>query len=243
MTKTGMTPQRTSILAALATAFILLLCRPVAAQHVTVVGEMRNVMWRGQLAGTIDLDTLSQREHLYGLGPLEYLTGELLIFDGQAYQSRVLTDSTMLVEASYKAKAPFFGYTRVANWARQLLPDSVRTLAQLESYLDQLTARMPRPFMFRLEGRVATAAIHIVNLPKGAVVRSPEEAHRGLQHYPLTNVPVEILGFFSTEHKAIFTHHDTFMHLHLITSDRQKMGHLDALNFGPGEVWLYLGIE
>jgi acetolactate decarboxylase len=74
-------------------------------------------------------------------------------------------------------------------------------------------------------------------------VRSPEEAHRGLQHYPLANVPVEILGFFSTEHKAIFTHHDTFMHLHLITSDRQKMGHLDALTFGPGEVWLYLGIE
>ncbi len=235
-----MTNHLTPIAIALCMAFVLM-AAPSAAQHITIIGEMRNVMWRGQLAGTIDLDTLTHREHLYGLGPLEYLAGELLILNGQAYQSKVLTDSTMQVEASFKAKAPFFGYAHIRDWTPQRLPDSVRTLPQLESYLDQLTARMPRPFMFRLEGRAATASIHIVNLPQGAVVRSPEEAHQGLQHYPLTDVSVEILGFFSTGHKAVFTHHDTFMHLHLITADRQMMGHLDELAFGQGEVWLYLG--
>jgi acetolactate decarboxylase len=43
-----------------------------------VAGAMKNVMWKGQLFGTIDLDTIFNKQHLYGLGPVEYLTGELL---------------------------------------------------------------------------------------------------------------------------------------------------------------------
>jgi acetolactate decarboxylase len=42
---------------------------------------------------------------------------------------------------------------------------------------------------------------------------------------------VEIIGFFSTEHKGVFTHHDSFLHMHLITKDKEKMGHLDAATF------------
>jgi acetolactate decarboxylase len=51
------------------------------------------------------------------------------------------------------------------------------------------------------------------------------------------------IGFFSTEHKAIFTHHDTFLHMHLITTDRQKMGHLDEVFLKKGTIKLYLPTE
>ncbi len=49
---------------------------------VEVVGEMRNVMWKGELEGIISIDSLKDYPHLYGLGPLEYLKGEILIIDG-----------------------------------------------------------------------------------------------------------------------------------------------------------------
>lgn len=42
---------------------------------VQVVGAMRNVMWKGELQGTIALDTIENKEHLYGLGPVEFLAG------------------------------------------------------------------------------------------------------------------------------------------------------------------------
>lgn len=218
----------------------LLSTAQMAPPSVTVVGQMKDVMKKGQPQGKIELDTLRDKTHLYGLGPIAYLAGEILVLDGRAYKSTVRSDSGILVEESFDVAAPFFGYSRIAEWREQPLPDSVQSLAQLEQFLLQLPQRPSQPFMFKLEGRVQTATIHIVNLPKGSQVSSPEEAHRGQQNYALQSEQVDILGFFSTEHQAIFTHHDTFLHLHLITKDRQKMGHLDALRFQPREMRLFL---
>jgi acetolactate decarboxylase len=214
---------------------------------------MRNVMWRGQLGGSIALDTLL-RPHLYGLGPLEFLAGELLVTDGRAYMATVQGDSMKVVE-SPTAKAPFFVYAQVAKWRAMLLPDSIATPKQLERYLDQVSqppagqeaqqeaqpeAQPARPFAFRLVGKVAEATIHLVNLPSGAPVSSPEQAHRGKRSYTLQAVDCELIGFFSTTHQGVFTHHDTFLHIHLITADRTRMGHLDDVRFAPGTMMLYL---
>lgn len=210
---------------------------------VKIIGEMKNVMWKGQLYGNIKLDTITNKTNLYGLGPVEYLSGEILIIDGKSYISTVVFDTTMKVEETYNINAPFFGYANISKWTEQVLPDSIQTIQQLETYLDKVTKNSPRPFMFKLSGTVEQATIHIVNLPKGSKVSSPDEAHKGQKNYELKNEQSEIIGFFSTEHKAIFTHHDTFLHMHLITADRQKMGHLDEVLFKKGTMKLYLPTE
>lgn len=207
---------------------------------VKIVGAMRNVMWKGQLYGSLNLDTIADKTNLYGLGPVEYLSGEILIIDGKSYKSTVVSDTTMKVEETYSIKAPFFGYANITNWTEKNLPDSIQTIQQLEQYLDKSTKFSPRPFMFMLSGTIKQATIHIVNLPKGSKVSSPEEAHKEQRNYKLKNEQSEIIGFFSTEHKAIFTHHDTFLHMHLITANRQKMGHLDEVLFKVGTIKLYL---
>lgn len=214
-----------------------------AANQVKIVGEMKNVMKKGQLYGNINLDTIANKTNLYGLGPVEYLAGEVMIIDGKSYKSTVVSDTAMKVEATYAIKAPFFGYANIAKWTAQTLPDSIRTIPQLEHYLDKAITSLTRPFMFKIVGTVDQATIHIVNLPKGSKVSSPEEAHKGQKNYELQNVQSEIVGFFSTEHKGIFTHHDTFLHMHLITADRQQMGHLDKVMFKKGTMKLYLPTE
>ena len=214
-----------------------------SANQVTIVGEMRNVMWKGQLQGTISLDTIASKKNLYGLGPIEYLAGEILVIDGRSYKSTVVSETGMKVEESYDLKAPFFGYANISNWTEHACPDSVQTIGQLEQFLDKMTIHAPRPFLFRIAGMVDNATIHIVNLPKGSKVGSPDDAHRGQVNYRITAEQVEIVGFFSTQHKAIFTHHDTFLHMHLITADRQRMGHLDEVVFQKGSVNLYLPAE
>lgn len=214
-----------------------------ATNEVKIVGQMKNVMWEGQLYGNIYLDTIANKTNLYGLGPVEYLAGEILIIDGKSYKSTVTSDTTMKVEETYDIKVPFFCYANISNWKEQTLPDSIQTIQQLEQYLDKNTKSSPRPFMFKLTGIVEQATIHIVNLPKGSKVSSPDEAHKGQKNYELENEKAEIIGFFSTEHKAIFTHHDTFLHMHLLTTDRQKMGHLDEVLFKKGTLKLYLPTE
>lgn len=221
-------------------------CNTTAQQiktEVNIIGQMKDVMLKGQLYGNISLDTIANKKNLYGLGPVEYLAGEILIIDGKSFKSYVLTDTTMKVEETYDIKAPFFGYANISKWTEQALPDNIQSIQQLEHYLDKLTKSSPRPFMFKLEGVVEQAKIHIVNLPKGSKVSSPDEAHKGQKNYVLKDEQSEIIGFFSTRHKAIFTHHDTYLHMHLITADRQKMGHLDEVLFKKGTMKLYLSSE
>ena len=153
--------------------------------EVKIVGQMKNVMWKGQLYGNINLDTIAEKTNLYGLGPVEYLAGEILIIDGKSYKSTVTSDSTMKVEETYDIKAPFFGYATISKWTEQNLPDSVQTIQQFELYLDNITKSSPRPFMFKISGTVEQATIHIVNLPKGSEVSSPDEAHEGQKNYEL----------------------------------------------------------
>jgi acetolactate decarboxylase len=207
---------------------------------VNVVGKMSNVMWKGELAGNIDLDSISNKKNLYGLGPIEFLAGEILIIDGKAYRSTVISDTVMKVEETYSLKAPFFGYANISYWTEQTLADSIQTIAQLENLLDQLMMSSTKPFFFKVAGTIEQATIHIVNVPKGAKVRSPEDAHKGQKNFDINNQIVDIVGFFSRKHQAIFTHHDTFLHMHLITEDRQKMGHLDKVFFKKGTVKLFL---
>jgi acetolactate decarboxylase len=214
-----------------------------ADSGVKIIGAMKNVMWNGQLYGNIYLDTIADKQHLYGLGPVEYLSGELLIFDGSSYKSTVLSEMTMKVEETYKVQAPFFGYENIDKWEEQRLPDSVQTMKQLEVYLDRITGSARRPFMFKIASTVDEATIHIVNLPQGTIVKSPNDAHLGQTNFSLKDEEVDILGFFSTDHKAVFTHHDTYLHMHLITSDRKKMGHLDYVFFKKGTIKLFLPAE
>lgn len=216
---------------------------PETYPDVQVAGAMREVMWKGRLEGAIRLDTIRDKKGLYGLGPASYLTGEVLVNDGEAYVSRVLTDSTMAIEKADNVEAPFFVYGNVNEWRESVLPGEVTDIKDLESYLDAMTTDDKRPFVFKLAGEVSLAKIHVVNLPTGVKVSSPEEAHQRQTRYNLENEPVEIIGFFSTAHQGIFTHHDSFLHMHLITKDGKQMGHLDEAAFGEGEMRLYLPVR
>lgn len=205
---------------------------------VKFAGAMKDVMWKGELGSRIDLDTILDKTGLYGLGPASYLAGELLINEGKSYVSKVVSDSAMTVEKRFDVSAPFFVYANVKEWNEIELPPNIRNIKDLEKFIDQNTIDYKRPFAFKLSGQVANATIHIQNLPKGTKVSSPEDAHQGQTNYQLKNEMSEIIGFFSTEHKGIFTHHDTFLHMHLITKDEGKMGHLDDLEIGRMRLFL-----
>ena len=177
------------------------------------------------------------------MGPLSYLQGELLIHAGRVYVSKVVNDSVMAVEVNAAVSAPFLVYSRVREWQVLQVPDTLTDLKGLEAYLDQITRDRKRPFAFQLVGPVAEARIHVQNLPPGTTVSSPAEAHQGQTDYIIRDTPAEIIGFFSTAHQGVFTHHDSYVHAHLLTADRRWMGHLDAVTFVGEGMRLYLPVR
>jgi len=209
-----------------------------AQNEVYVSGAMMNVMQKGQLQGTVSLDTI-QQSHLYGIGPVEYLTGEITIADGRAYTSTVLSPTAMQVKETYDLKAPFFVYSRVDEWKEHNLPDSVTDIETLERHLYNVSRNANRPFAFKLSGVVPYAKIHIMNLPPGTKVNKPADTQKGKTYYTVQNMDAEIIGFFSTKHQRIFTHHDRYIHMHLLSKDHKTMGHIDELLLNKG-LKLYL---
>lgn len=208
--------------------------------YVKYVGAMKDVMWKGELFGKVNLDTLKNKQHLYGVGPLEYLSGEILIIDGKSYHSVVNADMHIQVNESFDVKAPFLVYANNKNWNKYWVRDSIPNINALESYIIQKTKHLESPFVFRLKGSIIKANIHIQNLPKNSEVHSPEEAHKGQVKYEIREKEVEIVGFFSKSHQGIYTHHDTYLHMHLITQDKTIMGHLDSISFSMHNMQLYL---
>lgn len=210
----------------------LVMCVPLWAQNgpVHATGAMRNTMFNGQLAGLIDMDSLAV-PGTFGIGPLEYLRGEVLVLDGNVYISTVDDLGSMLVVKDEAAKAPFFVHQRVKEWQEVQLPDSVADLAGLDRFLTDRYADLNVPLAFRLSGPFEHVEVHIVNVPVGTVITGPEDAHRDNKNFQLTGATGEAVGFFSTAHKAVFTHHDTNIHVHAITAERDWMGHVEALSF------------
>lgn len=200
--------------------------------QVKVSGAMKNVMQEGKLYGTIFLDTIPNKTNLYGLGPKEYLKGELLVINGKSYLSSVNPDGSIKMEETFQVKAPFFVYSNVAEWEEVALPEEVKTMKDLESFIDHYRKNFDDPFTFKLKGIFDTVDFHIQNLPEGTLVKSRHDAHKGQGKYVENNTQGEIIGYFSTKHQQIFTHHDSYIHIHFIADNKTKMGHIDGLVLG-----------
>lgn len=210
--------------------------------QVRYVGAMKNVMKKGELTGTILLDTIQPNENLFAIGPVEFLQGEITVFNGRSFVSKVKTDSTMSISETFGVKAPFLVYSNVKKWKEIAVPDNITDLVSLEKLLDSLNFS-DNPFAFKIEATVETANIHIVNLPSVTRVSSPQEAHQGQVNYIVKDQMVDLIGFYSTKHHAVFTHHDTNMHIHLITKDQKQMGHLEEIKFSKNKIKLFLPKE
>src|SRR6516164_10404394 len=74
------------------------------------VGAQRETIVNGKLAAALDLRTLADRPHLYGLGPLAQLRGEMTIADSRPALARVGRDGMVKVTQSFDN--PFIGRRR-----------------------------------------------------------------------------------------------------------------------------------
>tara|TARA_R110002049_G_scaffold82535_6_gene209964 strand:+ start:906 stop:1589 length:684 start_codon:yes stop_codon:yes gene_type:complete len=197
--------------------------------EVKVAGAMKNVMWKGELGGVIDLDTITNRKGLFGIGPLAYLKGEILLLNGRTYVSRIQEDGTPTINIEVNVTAPFFVYANQNDWKEITLPENVIGISAIEDFVAQQTKDITEPFVFKIHGTALKATYHIQNLADGSVVTNPDEAHEGQASFTIYNQKVVIIGFYSKSHQGVFTHHDTNIHLHIISSDWKHMGHLDKL--------------
>jgi acetolactate decarboxylase len=201
------------------------------------IGAQRETIMNGKLAAALDLNTLADCAHLYGLGPLEQLRGEVTIADSRPALARVAPDGTVSVTRSFAAGAPFFVWAEVPRWITTPIPAGVRSFVDLERFVPSAAAAAgvdaDKPLPFLVLGRQDLIEFHILNRI-GDPPHTMEE-HKKIQiKFELATVEATIVGFHSTRHRGIFTPGDSNIHIHFQTPDNDKSGHIQRLEIGSG---------
>ncbi len=199
------------------------------------VGAQRETVRNGKLAAALDLRTLAKTPHLYGVGPIEQLRGEVTIADSRPALARVAPDGAVQVTESFEAGVPFFVWAEVPVWQTVPIAPEVRSFADLEAFVPHAAAaagldpHKPLPFLIR--GREDFIEFHVLNRIGDAPHRMA--MHRKIQIvFELVQAEATMVGFHSAAHRGVFTPMDSAIHIHFQTADNSKSGHVQRLELG-----------
>ena len=105
--------------------------------------------------------------------------------------------------------------------------------AEVKSLAQQNGVDVNRPFPFMLTGKVSYLKSHVINAP-GAEEKSHEAFKQSGIVEEMVEAHVTILGFYSEQHQTVFTHHDSFIHAHVLNDQTLHAAHVDDLKLTPG---------
>lgn len=198
-------------------------------------GALKNIMHKGDLSAKVALSEFENIENIYGLGAIENLKGEIQIFNGEAYNSYV-ENGEIKFDSSYSKKATLFVYATVDDWVTLTIPKDVRTKKELENYLEKAANEnnidTNQAFPFLIEGMADELTWHVIDWKDGDTEHSHDKHISSGLNGTIKNKEVELLGFYSDSHHAIFTHHTTNMHIHMKLKNGEIAGHLDDFKLG-----------
>ena len=204
---------------------------------------VRRVVWLsrgfycGESQGAYFLQRFAGLESLYAVGPLENARGEVSIYDSAALISE-FHDGLVNVSIDLSRRAAFLVYAIVENWRRTTIRRSIAGEQQLGDQLlrfavetgidvDQLFNviwRRPRFTFFATRAMVNTI---------------PTSIEKAKVRLSIADKAVEIVGFYSCQHRGMFTPRDSDFHMHVRTLDNQLSGHLESFSSNQG-MTLYL---
>ncbi len=202
-------------------------------------GALKNFMHKGDISAKADLKKLESISNLYAIGAVEKLKGEILILNGRPFTTTV-QNGKLINDNTFNHKASLLVYAPVTAWSSYIIPDSVMTLNQLELFIEKVSLKEGRsvnnPFPFLIEGKISSANWHVIDWDETDTVHTHEKHKNSGLSGIIQDKMVTLLGFYSRHHKTIFTHHSTYMHIHILTEDEQISGHLDDAVLSAGMI-------
>lgn len=197
-------------------------------------GSMKE-MYKDNAAGKIKLSELRDLPHLYALGPLSGLRGEILVWDSLPFESRI-DKGQVQIKSDWDESAAFLVWSSVPAWRKIRVPESVSSLELLDSWLSSLSgppgAPLPSQFPFLLKGNFSRIFWHIVNAKDDGRKLTPEKHQESKFRGQAKNLNAEMLGFYSPAHQGYFIPSGRRSHLHFrtIKSDYDVLAHVDEFD-------------
>jgi len=224
-------------------------CQGIAdapAEELLRYGGMHETIGRQQHHGRVALAEILDRPHVWGVGAVAGLEGEITILDSAAVVSGVAPDGSVEPRSPNGLQATLLVGRSVGEWTDV----TVETAIAAES-LDAWVASAAEaagldpgaPFLFVVEGTVTDVRLHVIN---GAC---PVHARMKAMTLPDDERPHEreaeavagtVVGVHATASVGELTHPATSVHAHLVWQEGgtgpRVTGHLERFGLAPGAV-------
>lgn len=196
---------------------------------------------KGDFGSYANLADFKGQRHLYAVGPVQHLGGEVLVIDSVPYAAEV-RNGKLTVTSSWDYQPPFFVYSKVLRWQEIAIPSGVTTYTELESWIGEAAALAGiaegRPFAFLVRALPVSLTVTVMNRPASAVPGDkPTKAYQTT--WEIGGQDTEFVGFYSTRHTGVFLGSGEKIHTHALTHDHAKSGHVQDFSLSAGS-FLYL---
>ncbi len=202
-------------------------------------GSMKEV-YQDNAAAKVNLSELQSTEHLYALGPLSKLRGEIMIIDSLPFESRI-SGGRVQIKSDWNESAAFLIWSSVPKWRKMRVPSAVLDMRLFESWLSSMVGFEDAPlrgqFPFLLKGNFDSLEWHLANQTEDGAPLSAEKHNEQMFHGKSKNLHAEIVGFYSPDHEGLFIPQGRSTHMHVKSGD-DLMAHVD--NFEPKDDGLTL---
>lgn len=204
------------------------------------IGEMHKAVHEGDAGGKVALASLLAAPHLFALGPVAGLRGEITVIDGAA-SIGLVGDAGPFADSRADVQAAFLVWAHEARWVRLPIPENVRTEQEIEDFVPRAArdAGLPldEPVPFRIVGRAERVELHVIW--QDAATPPGKEAHDTAKvPAVLSEADVAIVGFWSDLHRGVFTPAFSDIHMHVVSVDGETTGHVEGVRLAPGAVLL-----
>jgi acetolactate decarboxylase len=224
-------------------ALVMMLgCGREPVVEVTRIGELEELIKKGDMKTHTHLRDYVSTPHLYAIGSVTDLKGFIQVIDGRVYTGSV-KEGGVNVDSSGDVDATLLLFAHVNEWKEFDIPDEVKTWKQLEQFIGDQAVKFGIPknrvSPFQLKGPFAKASWRVVDWdPADKEVTYKKTVQSGL-HGDLINEDISAVGFYSRQSYEVLAHKETNMHVHFVNHDHSIAGHLDDLEL-DGRVKLYL---
>lgn len=229
----------------IATATFFQACEDTKSYHATTIGEMENLIKKGDMTTHKLLKDLQSTPHLYAIGSVTNLKGFIVVNDGKPYTSFVQGDS-VAIDSSWNTEATLLVYATAEKWKEIPVPADVKDWKQLENFVmtsaKNQKINLNAAFPFLLKGTVARMNWRVTDWDLAdKEVTNKKVKNSGLKGVA-NGVNTTLVGFYSDKQYRVLAEHSTKMHLHFVSDDRKVSGHADDLELGAN-MKLYLPEE
>lgn len=213
---------------------------PVWDGQVSVHGALRAMFHEGQTGTMVSLDSLLPSPHLYAVGALTDLSGEVTVIDGRAYLAFPESEESARTERTLQSEvgATLLVATKVPSWSPLVTERAIR-FEELDAEIGRLAVMaglsLEDRFPFLLEGTFEDLQWHVVDGRRLAGGGSSHEDHMAAAvHAGRDRAPATLIGFYSEHDQGVFTHMGSKTHIHCVQDEPLSTGHVDHVNLPVG---------